>query len=142
MSFSIHVYPNEPIVVTRFWGHSGAQDDYPQMLGQLGRKLAGHNGPIYRINDFSDLDTTNLGDVVVALDLEYRSGVPGSSTDPRIRTVLVTSSDLIEFGARSVEQEQYGHYDPSPIFESVEDALHFCRAELARESSHPARPLA
>jgi hypothetical protein len=134
MSFIINVFPNEPIVLAKFWGHTGAQEDYPQMLRQLGRRLAGKNGPIYRINDFTELDMTNLGDVVVALDLEYRSGVPGSSTDPRIRTILVTTSDLIEFGAHSVQQDQYGHQDPSPIFDSVDDALRYCRAEIERES--------
>lgn len=134
MSFIINVFPNEPIVVTRFWGHTGANEDYPQMLGQLARRLAGKNGPIYRINDFSELDAPTLGDVVVALYLEFRSVVSGTSTDPRIRTVLVTANDLIKRGAQSAQQDQYGYREPSPIFASLGEALSYCRAQIEKDT--------
>jgi hypothetical protein len=130
MSFTIEALPDEPIVLIKVRGQSDSMKDYPQLLSQLGKLLEGREGPIYRISDFSEADNMSFSDLVVALAQEYCGKIPGTAADPRIRVVLVSSNDMLKWGAESAQQEQYGGLDAPPIFPTLQEALAFCRVEI------------
>ncbi|MBI5958944.1 MAG: hypothetical protein HY866_09430 [Chloroflexi bacterium] len=130
MSFTIETLPNEPIVLIKVRGQSNAMKDYPQLLKELGELLAHREGPIYRVSDFSEADNLSFSDLVVALAQEYCGSVPGSAADPRIQVVLVSSNEMLKWGAESAQQEQYGGMESPPIFSTLKEALAYCRAEI------------
>lgn len=71
-----------------------------------------------------------FSDLVEMLSEEYRKDAPGSA----IRMILVASSDIIKLGSQSASQPQYGGREAPLIFPTLDDALAFCRAEIAAQT--------
>ena len=120
--------PNEPIVVVKITPPADPQKEVGEVTQAIAEMFEGKEGPIYRINDFTDANLS-FPVLVTGLALETQ-GLPGSFSDPRVKMVFVGTSDMVELGAKSMRQEQYGGLDIL-LFATLDDALAHIRAELA-----------
>ncbi len=121
--------PNEPIVIVTITPPPDPVSEVGEVARTIATMFRGETGPIYRINDFTAVNLS-FGELVVGLGLETK-GDPGTFTDPRIKTVFVGTSEMVELGAKSMRQEHYGGLDIL-LFATLEDALAHIRAELRR----------
>ena len=129
MSFTVEKYPDEPIILSTYHESFDPSRDIHQVFKLVSQLADGINGPVYRIIDNRRLHLTF--DKMTILMGEESQRKPGSISDPRLSTVIVTTSDLAQFGAKSMrEQEQYGKH-PLTLFTSLEEALAHVRAEIA-----------
>src|SRR5205823_5016350 len=125
--------PDEPILITAFFEPSKPTDQ-AELWAALAPMVEGMPGPIYRITDLSKLNVT-FGQMVGALAYETKGSYPGSAADPRVRSVLVANSAVVEIAAKSITQEQYGQSTMPPLFSTLDEALAYCRAEIAKNES-------
>ncbi|GAB4508777.1 MAG: hypothetical protein OHK0046_02250 [Anaerolineae bacterium] len=117
----------EPIIIVNWQNPFDTTTDILES-NKLVSDFANRSGtPVYRIIDTHEIDLT-FGDLVHILDLKTRNE-PGSLRDPRIHTVLVGTHEMVRMKAQSLSQEQYGGLNV-PLFESVDDAIAYCRAQL------------
>ncbi len=123
--------PDEPIVIVKIRPTLDPQKEVYEIADTIADMFAEEEGPIYRINDFTDMDLP-FGGLVMGLGLETQ-GRPGSLSDPRIKTVFVGTSEMVELGAKSARQEHYGGLDIL-LFATLEDALAHIRAERASDT--------
>ena len=137
MAFTVEKLPDEPIIVITFRNPSNPTQDYGPLLDQVAKLCEGLEGPIYRITDLRQVNFS-FSDMVVAIAEEFKSGKPGSAADPRIRTVLAASGELVKLAAESVKQEQYGARNDTPMFTSLDEAIAYSRAELAKKPEESA----
>lgn len=86
-------------------------------------------GMVYRIIDVSKLDV-QFSDMMLAMGVEREA--KGGAADPNITTCFVGSTELVQLGTSALaQQEQYGKGRVS-LFESVDAALGFIQADLAK----------
>lgn len=90
------------------------------------------NGTLYRIIDAHHIEIT-FSDLVFALNEKARD-TPGSIRDPRIRTVIIGTHELVKLKAESLKQEQYGSLN-MPFFESLEEARAYIRQLMQEEDT-------
>jgi hypothetical protein len=128
MTFTIEMLPDEPIVICTMSAQFNPMRDYGAFWQQLGAILKDKEGPIYRITHLKT-DQIEFSDMVLALAAEAKSGMPGSLTDPRIRSVLVNRSLLAQMAVESIQQEQYGQLE-TPLFGTLDEALAHVRSQL------------
>jgi hypothetical protein len=134
MPFTVEKLPEEPIVLVKIkvGDQKDFERDFPPLVQRIAELVAGIEGPIYRITDLTEVNIS-FGELVLAMQQEYRSEMPGTAADPRIQVVLVTSSKLIEVGAEGVPKSiHYGGKQPPKIFPTMDEALAYARAELAK----------
>jgi hypothetical protein len=129
MSFTIEKLPDEPIIICSMSEQFNPLKDYGAFWQRLGEVVKDMEGPIYRITHLKT-DQIQFSDMVLALAAEAKSGMPGSLTDPRIRSVLVNRSILAQMAVESIKQEQYGQLD-TPLFGTLDEALTYVRQQLA-----------
>jgi len=132
MAFTVEKLPDEPIIIITFRNPSNPTEDYGPLLDQVAKLCEGLEGPIYRITDLRQVNFS-FSDMVVSIAEEFKSGRPGSAADPRIKAVLAASGELVKLAAESVKQEQYGAQSDTPIFTSLDEAIAYARAELAKK---------
>ena len=128
MTFTIEMLPDEPIVICTMSDQFNPITDYGAFWQQLGAILQGKEGPIYRIT-YLETEQIQFSDMVTALAAEAKSGMPGSLTDPRIRSLLVNRSLLAQMAVESIKQDQYGRLE-TPLFGTLDEALAHARREL------------
>ena len=128
MTFTIEMLPDEPIVICTMSDRFNPMTDYGAFWQQLGAILQGKEGPIYRITHLQT-DQIQFSDMVMALAAEAKSGMPGSLTDPRIRSLLVNQSLLAQMAVESIKQDQYGRLE-TPLFGTLDEALAHARSQL------------
>ena len=129
MPASVTRVPNEPIVIVTITPPPDPAHEVSKVAHTIATMFREETGPIYRVNDFTAVNLS-FGELVVGLGLEAK-GDPGTFTDPRIKTIFVGTSDMVELGAKSARQEHYGGLDIL-LFATLEDALAHIRAELRR----------
>jgi len=123
MSFEIQQLKDEPIVVITCHNPFDFTGDIAAANRQVAALL--ENGEtITRIIDFTEIEMT-FANLVESLATKTREE-PGSLRDPRVRTVLVGTHELVVMKAQSLRQEQYGGLDV-PLFESLDEAIAHCR---------------
>ncbi len=135
MPVTVEKLPNEPIILCTYFEPAGPSDQ-PVLWEQLATAVGGLDGPIYRITDLSRIKIT-FGNMAVAIAQEAKDKRPGSAADPRIRSVLVATGTLIELAAKSITQEQYGRIGAPALFTNLDEALNYCRSQIAKENIHP-----
>ena len=69
-----------------------------------------------------------FSDLVSVLDIERH----GLAVDTRVHTILVSSSQIAAIGAKAAGQAQYMGTE-TPMFGSLDEALAYVQAELARQ---------
>ena len=119
--------PDEPIVIVEICPTLDPQREVYEIADTIAEMFAGEEGPIYRINDFTNMELPFSG-LVMGLGLEAQ-GRPGSLSDPRIKPIFVGTSKMVGLGAKSARQEHYGGLEIL-LFATLDDALAHIRAEL------------
>ncbi len=125
MGFTLELLPDEPIMIVTGKGALTVQD-FNAMFAESRVLLAGMNGPIYRIVDFRE-STTSFIDLIRTTQIATK-GTEGSTTDPRIKAVVVGTTQWVSLGRTIFEQPQFSalHF---PTVASLEDALIYARTQ-------------
>ena len=131
MGFTLELLPDEPIMFVTSKGALTALD-FTEMYDESRILLSGMKGPIYRIIDFRE-STTSFMDLIRITQVATK-GVEGSTTDPRIKAIVVGTNQWISLGRTIFEQPQFSamHF---PTLESIEDALDYAHKQLAAGSN-------
>ncbi|MBI1281699.1 MAG: hypothetical protein GC179_26470 [Anaerolineaceae bacterium] len=128
MAFQIEWLPNEPILIATASGLISV-DDFKGMYEQVASMIEGRHEKIYRIADYTNADSSFM-DILKAVKLASNNA-PGSSSDPRIQTVYVGTSQWISLARTALQQPQFGGI-MIPTFVDLDDALVFARREIAK----------
>ncbi len=120
--------PQEPIIVITVREPFNPQKDLGPAEQEFATTAATIDGPVYRIVDLSRWNV-QFSDLVHIMDNVMRKN---RGADPRFRTILVSSSQIAALGAKAAGQAQYMGVE-TPLFGSLDDALVYVRAELARK---------
>jgi hypothetical protein len=133
MTVSVEKLADAPILIVTF-AEPSSPTDQAAMWAAIAPLVEALEAPIYRITDLSKLDV-KFGQMVGAIAYEAKGNLPGSAADPRVRSVLVTTSAIVEIAAKSLAQAQYGQIAMPPMFTTRDAALAHCQAELAKAVS-------
>ncbi len=128
MAFNIEWLPDEPILIATAAGSISA-DDFKGMYEQVAAMIEGRQEKIYRIADYTAADSSFM-DILKAVKLASNHAA-GSSSDPRIQTVYVGTSQWIALARTALQQPQFGGI-MIPTFDNLDDALTFARREIAK----------
>ena len=127
MGFTLELLPHEPILITTAKGMLVVQD-FANMFTASRKLLKGVEGPIYRISDFREA-SSSFTDLIRLAQIASKGG-EGTTTDPRIKAVLVGTNQWVSLARTIFEQPQYTSVR-FPTFETMEDALLYARNQLA-----------
>lgn len=128
MGFNIEWLPNEPILIATARGLITV-DDFKGMYEQVAAMIDGVEHKIYRIADYTAADSSFM-DILKAVKLASNH-TAGSSSDPRIQTVYVGTSQWIALARTALQQPQFGGI-MVPTFVDLDDALVYARREIAK----------
>jgi hypothetical protein len=131
MGVTVELLPGEPILIATIKGEmtvEKAQEVFRRSL----ELIADIEGPIYRITDVSQA-TSSFGDMINVLNASGK-GREGSTSDPRIRVILVGTSTWVRFFRDAMATAHQGGRSV-PVFDNLDDALLAARHELNRLSS-------
>lgn len=126
MGFSIQLLPDEPIILTVAKGRLVVQD-FAEMFAASRKLLIGMPAPIYRISDFREASSSFM-DLIRMAQIASK-GEDGTTSDPRIKAVLVGTNQWVNLARTIVEQPQYAAMR-FPTFETVDAALAYARSQL------------
>ena len=130
MGFTLQLLPNEPIMIATAQGMVTVQD-FADMFVESSRMLEGIEHTIYRISDFREA-TTSFMDLIKMSQMASK-GSEGSTTDTRIKVILVGSSHWVSLARTIFEQPQYSAMR-LPTLETIDDALLYVRTQLAKQA--------
>ncbi len=122
MPFTAERVPNQPIVVITIGPTVDGASDPVESHAATHQLLADETGTVYRILDFSQVNVS-FGDVVMGMNSD-----PGFR-DPRMKTIMVGTHDLVQLAAQSAAQDQYGGRDIK-LFTSAADAIAAAQADM------------
>ena len=127
MPVTIYRLDDEPIIVAIF----NDSVDSADMLKMYQRSdaLIHESENIFRVTDFRHVDTTI--EEVLKMLMDARKDIKGSSSDPRIRPVLLGNNKWSKIASEALKQMGI----QLPIFNSMGDALQFIRRVLAQHAS-------
>lgn len=127
MGFTLQLLPDEPIILTIAKGHLAA-GDFAEMFAKSRKLLMGMPAPIYRISDFREA-SSSFTDLLRMAQIASK-GEEGTTSDPRIKAVLVGTNQWVSLARTIIEQPQYSAMR-FPTFETMEEALAYARSQLA-----------
>jgi hypothetical protein len=122
---------NEPIVISTTSEPLHSERDVRRAIQALTRYLQEISGNIYYISDTTQLNPPSFADIVLGL-ATLAQNKKGPLSDPRLRTYVVASAEMLILAADSVHQTQYGEIDVK-LFSSKEDALRDARTQITRD---------
>lgn len=131
MSFTLELLPNEPILIATGTGLLTVQD-FAELFEQSRKLLAGQEGPFYRISDFREASSSFMD--LIRMSQMASKGTEGSTTDPRIKAILVGTNQWVSLARTIFEQPQYSAMR-LPTLENVEDALTYARAQFSAQTA-------
>lgn len=129
MTFTIEWLPDEPILVVR-GSNMLTADAFRQMFAQVNEQVKSISGRVYRIADYSQA-TSSFMDIMQAVKIAS-SGAGGTTSDPRIQSIYVGTSQWISLARTALQQPHFGGIQV-PTFHTMEDALTYARMQLAQE---------
>ena len=128
MPVAVEQLPNQPIVIVTVNTPFDPLKEMPVSTRQFNELIASIQGTIYRIIDVTRWSVP-FNDLVNVLASDTRGGV---GADPRVHTVIVGSGEMVALGVKAMKQQQYGARE-TPMFASLDEALAFVNAELAKK---------
>ncbi len=131
MGFDLKLLPDEPILIATAKGLLVVQD-FADMFEKSAKLLEGVEGTIYRISDFREAGSSFI-DLIRMSQLASKGGV-GTTTDPRIKAVLVGTNQWVSLARTIFEQPQYSAMR-LPTVENLEDALLYARTQLSSQTN-------
>lgn len=129
MGFTLQFLHEEPIIIATAQGMLTVQD-FAEMFSESSRMLQGVKHTVYRISDFREATTSFLD--LIKMSKLASQGNEGSTTDTRIKAILVGSSQWVSLARTIFEQPQYSAMR-LPTLETLDDALVYVRAQLAKQ---------
>ena len=130
MGFTLELLTNEPIIIATGKGLLTVQD-FADMFKQSAELLRGVERTIYRISDFREASSSFM-DLIKMSQLASKGG-EGTTTDPRIKAILVGTNQWVSLARTIFEQPQYSAMR-LPTLETLEDALVYARTQLANQA--------
>jgi len=130
----VELLPDEPIVLTYAKGMLTVRD-FAEMFETSRKRLQGMQGPIYRISDFREASSSFI-DLIRMAQLASKGG-EGTTSDPRIKVVLIGTNQWVSLARTIFEQPQYSNIR-FPTFETMEEGLHYARTQLSARDDNPA----
>ncbi len=134
MGFTLELLSDEPILITHAKGMLVVQD-FAEMFAASRKMLDGAPGPIYRISDFREASSSFM-DLLRMAQIASKGG-EGTTSDPRIKAVLIGTNQWVSLARTIFEQPQYSAMR-FPTFETLEDALLYARAQLSAQTDDSA----
>ena len=126
MESLVEKLPNEPIILVHVRPHLTESSEVDEVAAACDRLIEGR-GPYYRITDFSQFSMTFSG-LVLGMATETQH-IPGSLSDPRLRNIFVGTQEMVDLGAKSARQAQYGELEIM-LFASLDQAIEYARLQL------------
>ena len=124
MNSTIEVLPDSPIVVVSLQPHADIDREVHEIAAGVADLLDEAGGPLIVIHDFSAFDIS-FSEMVQKLASESQ-GLPGSLSDERVIPMFVGHSSMVELGAQSFAQRQYGD-TVILLFADLDDAVDYAR---------------
>lgn len=127
MPVTVYRLENEPILIATFNGDIDAAT--MMEMYRRSHELIKEQEIIFRITDFRHVNTSVQE--VMRMMMDAQKGLPGSSSDPRIRPILLGDNKWSR-----IAQEIMQNLNISlPIFSAMGEALQFVRTILAKRYS-------
>ena len=132
MAFAVRKLSGEPIIITTvdFPLHK-YERNIASLYAEIDRIISQETPPIYRILDAHTLNPS-YSDILLYVDLQNNQ--PGSLLDPRLRSMLVGTHDLLPVLIRQIDRKLR---ITLPLFPTLEDALRHIRTQLDSSSDAP-----
>ncbi|MBA3872290.1 MAG: hypothetical protein H0X30_24370 [Anaerolineae bacterium] len=131
MGFTLELLPNEPILIATAKGLVVSQD-FAEMFKESARLIDGMDQTIYRISDFREASSSFMD--LIRMSQMASKGNVGTTTDPRIKAILVGSTHWVSLARTIFEQPQYSAMR-LPTLENMEDALVYTRTQIANQTA-------
>ena len=122
MNSAIELLPDSPIVVVSLQPHADIDREVHDIAAAVADLLDEVGDPLIVIHDFSAYDIP-FSDMVQKLASESQ-GLPGSLSDERVIPMFVGRSAMVELGAQSFAQRQYGD-TVVLLFAELDDAVDY-----------------
>ena len=129
MAFTLEMLPNEPILIATAKGMLSSQD-FADMFKESASLLQGIDYTVYRISDFTAASSSFM-DLIRMSQLASKGNV-GTTTDPRIKAILVGTTHWVSLARTIFEQPQYSAIRLPTLVNRV-DALVYVRAQIAAQ---------
>ena len=130
MPITIERIPDEPIIVANCSGFL-TKEDFVGMFTQVNDLMPAMEGTVYRIADYREANTSFM-DILKTVQ-EASKGMPGSTTDPRIQTVWVGTTQWIALARNFFQQQQFGGLQV-PAFHDMDTAFAYVKMERAKQA--------
>ncbi|MFW5748989.1 MAG: hypothetical protein ACOCYT_05185 [Chloroflexota bacterium] len=130
MPVTIERLPDEPIILATVTGAMSVEDARVIFL-RSAEIMEQIDGLAFRITDVRAIET-EFAEVISMLKSASK-GMPGSTSDPRLRVVMVGTHSLTKMFADAMKQQQFGGI-AIPVFERLEDALTYVRYEIEKST--------
>ncbi len=131
MGYALTKVPSKPVLIVTYKGEVVAQD-WLNMFEESIPMLEGVEGPIYRIGDFTNAKTSSFLEIVKMAKVASK-GTPGSTSDPRIRTLAVGQNQWVSLGRTIFELPQFKN-KRFAMFKTLDEALAYVDEQIAMES--------
>jgi hypothetical protein len=128
MALKIHKYPEEHIVVVKFFNPFDALVDLPAANQATADFIDEVGAPVFRIEDVTHTKL-EFGDVVAGASEATRSNQPGALSDERVFAAMAGTTEMAELASSAMGQEQYGSVQV-PFFASVDEAIAYARNRM------------
>ena len=130
MAYTLQQLPGEPIIID---AHMEPLDPnaYAVFAKDLVALATSIEGTIWRIIDLSGV-SLSFTLLVHVMAEEAKSGLPGTSGDPRVRPLLVGSGEAIDLMVKGAQNQHYGSIEMQ-AFATQEEAIAYARAQIAAE---------
>src|SRR6185295_4247792 len=116
MPGSVERLANEPILIASYTGQV-VVDDVRHVFERSAELIAADEKVVFRITDMVHSNTDFAE--VLKMARVLGSGVPGSTTDPRIRAVMVGRGKWAKLFADTIQQKQFGGFH-IPLFKDID----------------------
>ena len=124
MNSTVEVLPDAPIAIASLQPHMNVDQEVRDIAAAVAELLDEMGAPVVLIHDFSDYDVS-FADMVQKLASESQD-LPGSLSDERVIPIMVGKSAMVELGAQSFAQRQYGDMVVL-LFANLDDAVNYAR---------------
>lgn len=128
MAYTLKQLPGEPIIIDTHVDplEPSGYTDFARELVALATSI---EGPIWRIIDLSGVNVSFTVLVHVMAE-EAKSGLPGTSGDPRVHPLVVGTGDSVKMIVDSAKQQHYGV--EMQLFATQAEAVAYARAQIAK----------
>lgn len=128
MTYIVTRLPNEPIAIAGFdLPLSNYLTDIAAWNNYCVRMVDQFGAPLFRIINL-DIPAIDFSDLLLFIDDQHERR-PGSISDPQMRTIVIGQHPFIQLGVKRLQDELGVHV---PIMSTLEDALRYARAEIAK----------